>query len=54
MGVMKFFRRNRWDAERARELEAYLAIEPDANIARGKPPDAARYALTGSEPGPQW
>ncbi len=40
----RFFRRNRWDEERARELEAYLEIETDENIARGMSPEEARYA----------
>src|SRR6185436_15522169 len=30
--------------ERARELDAYLAIETDDNLARGMAPDAARLA----------
>jgi putative ABC transport system permease protein len=40
----RFFRRQYWDKERARELEAYLAIETDENIARGMSPEEARYA----------
>jgi predicted permease len=45
MGWSRFFRRSHWDAERARELEAYLAEEIDDNIARGmSPPDAAAAA----------
>lgn len=44
MGWSGFFRRARWDAERARELESYLKIETDDNIARGMPPGAARAA----------
>jgi predicted permease len=40
----RFFRRRHWDAERARELEAYLQIETDENIARGMSPEGARYA----------
>src|ERR1700733_1063109 len=44
MSVMRFFRRNDWDDERARELEAYLAIETDENIARGMTPADARDA----------
>ena len=40
----RFFRRNLWDEERARELEAYLEIETDENIARGMSPEEARYA----------
>ena len=39
-----FLHRSRWDDERARELEAHLAIETDENIARGMTPDAARHA----------
>ena len=35
MGWTRFFRRSAWDIERARELDAHLAIEIDANIARG-------------------
>src|SRR5262245_24944862 len=44
MSIMRFFHRSRWDDERARELEAYLAIETDDNIARGMTPEAARLA----------
>jgi putative ABC transport system permease protein len=44
MGWMRFFRRTKWDAERARELESYLQIETDENIARGMPSQAAREA----------
>jgi predicted permease len=44
MGLKRFFRRARWDEERARELDAHLAIEIDDNIARGMSPDNARLA----------
>lgn len=44
MGWKRFFRREAWDEERARELEAYLQIETDENIARGMSPEEARYA----------
>lgn len=44
MGWMRFFRRRRWDAERARELRGYIEIETDENIARGMAPDEARSA----------
>jgi putative ABC transport system permease protein len=44
MGLTRFFRRNRWDDERALELDTHLAIETDENIARGMSPDAARAA----------
>jgi hypothetical protein len=44
MGWGRFFRRKRWDAERARELEAYLEIEMDENLARGMNPEQARRA----------
>ena len=40
----RFFRRRYWDQERARELEAYLQIETDENIARGMTPEDARHA----------
>src|SRR5688572_3197484 len=44
MGWTRYFRRNRWDAERARELEAYLEEETHDNIARGMSPEDARRA----------
>jgi putative ABC transport system permease protein len=44
MGWMRFLRRRQWDAERQRELEAYLAIETDENVARGLTPEAAAQA----------
>ena len=44
MGLTKFFRRGRWDQERARELESYLEIETDENIARGMSAGDARLA----------
>jgi hypothetical protein len=44
MSLTRFFHRRHWDRERARELEAYLEIETDENIARGMSPEEARYA----------
>jgi putative ABC transport system permease protein len=44
MGVSRFFRRARWDEERARELDAYIAQEIDENLARGMTGDQARAA----------
>lgn len=44
MGWTKFLRRGHWDDERARELESYLEIETDANLARGIAPREARAA----------
>ena len=44
MSLKRFFRRSRWDEERARELDAHLAIETDENIARGMTPQDARLA----------
>ena len=44
MSWRRFFRRQQWDAERARELESYIAIETDDNIARGMSPEEARAA----------
>src|SRR5215510_12452265 len=42
--ITKYFRRARWDDERARELEANLAFETDENVARGMSRNAARAA----------
>ena len=42
--IRRFFHRRHWDKERTRELEAYLEIETDENIARGMSPEEARYA----------
>ena len=44
MSWSRFFRRTRWDDERARELDAHLAIETDDNLARGMSPVEARDA----------
>jgi predicted permease len=44
MSLKRFFLRDRWDDERARELEAHLAIDTDENIARGMSPGDARDA----------
>jgi predicted permease len=44
MAWSRFLRRARWDAERARELDAHLQIETDEHIARGMAPDEARWA----------
>jgi predicted permease len=44
MSWTRFFRRRRWDEERSRELEAYLQIETDENIARGMRAEEARSA----------
>jgi len=44
MSWLRFFRRRYWDEERARELQAYLELETEENIARGMLPEEARYA----------
>src|SRR5258708_12498554 len=44
MGWTRVFRRRAWDNERARELETYLQMETDENIARGMTLQEARYA----------
>jgi predicted permease len=44
MGYRRFFRRAWWDRDRSRELESYLQIETDDNIARGMSADEARAA----------
>lgn len=37
MGVERFFRRAHWDRQRMQEIESYIQIETDENIARGMP-----------------
>ncbi len=44
MAWKRFFRREHWDRERSREIESYLEMETDENIARGVPPEEATYA----------
>jgi putative ABC transport system permease protein len=44
MSLSRFFRRRQWDEERARELDAYLEITMEENIARGMSPEQARDA----------
>jgi len=44
MSLKRFFRRAQWDRERSEEMESYLRIETDENIARGLPDDEARAA----------
>jgi hypothetical protein len=44
MGWRRFLRRAWWDNERARELQAYLDIETDDNVARGMSYEVARRA----------
>jgi predicted permease len=44
MAWRKFLRRKQWDSDRSREIESYIQIETDDNIARGLSPAAARAA----------
>jgi putative ABC transport system permease protein len=44
MSWSRFLRRGHWDAERAKELQDYLAHEIDDNIARGMTPEDAAFA----------
>src|ERR671915_904853 len=44
MGWRRYIRRRRWDDERAREIDAHLAIEIDEQIGRGLSPADARAA----------
>ena len=44
MGWSRFFRRKRWDKERAQELEAYLETETADNVQRGMSPEEAERA----------
>jgi len=44
MSWRRFLRRAKWDRERLEEIESYLQIETDENIARGVPDREARAA----------
>jgi predicted permease len=44
MGLGRFFRRAKWDRERLEEIESYVQMEMDDNIARGMPLSEARAA----------
>jgi hypothetical protein len=44
MPIGRFFRRAKWDRERLEEIESYVRIETDENIARGMPAVEARTA----------
>ena len=44
MNWRNILRRGQWDRERSAEIESYLAIETDQNIARGMLPQEARAA----------
>jgi predicted permease len=44
MGWLRYLKRGRWDRERRRELQSYIDLETDDNIARGMSPGDARSA----------
>ncbi len=44
MSWSRYFRRSRWDLERSRELDCYLQMETEDNLARGMTPESARAA----------
>jgi predicted permease len=44
MSIRRFLRRAQWDRERSEEVESYLRIETDENVAGGLPYDEARAA----------
>src|SRR6185437_6439686 len=44
MSWRRFFRRHKWDEERARELGSYLETETEENVARGMTREEARRA----------
>jgi predicted permease len=44
MSIKRFLRRAEWDRERSEEMESYLRIETDENVARGLADDEARAA----------
>jgi putative ABC transport system permease protein len=35
MSIRRFFQRNHWDRDRVQEIESYVQIETDENVARG-------------------
>src|SRR5262249_41412129 len=41
---MRFFRRRRWDRDRAQEIQAYLDQETQDNVSRGMSREKARHA----------
>jgi hypothetical protein len=44
MGWGRFCRRRFWNEERAREIQSYIEIETDDNVARGMQSQEARLA----------
>ncbi|HEY4363199.1 MAG TPA: ABC transporter permease [Bryobacteraceae bacterium] len=44
MSVLRYFRRSKSDRDRLEEIESYVRIETDDNIARGMPPEQALAA----------
>ncbi|MBV9303777.1 MAG: ABC transporter permease [Acidobacteriaceae bacterium] len=44
MGLPRFLRRAKWDRERSQEIESYVQIETDENLARGMQYSEARAA----------
>ena len=42
MAWKRFFRRAHWDRERSAEIESYIQVETDENVARGVAPEEAR------------
>jgi putative ABC transport system permease protein len=44
MSIRRLLRRTEWDRERSEEMESYLRIETDENVARGMPYHEARAA----------
>jgi predicted permease len=44
MSLRRFFRRAQWDRERSEEIDSYVRIETDDNVARGMPYDEAYAA----------
>jgi predicted permease len=44
MSWRRFLNRRKWDRERREEIESYIQIETDNNLARGMPEQEARFA----------
>jgi predicted permease len=54
MSLRRFFQRAQSDRERSEEIESYLRIETDDNVARGLPYDEARAAALRKLGNPTW
>ena len=54
MGCRRFLIRTKWDRERREEIESYIQIETEDNIARGMRPTRPGSPLVASLGTPHW